>query len=127
MHPPVTGELRMEGRGQHPSLAHGDRVPSGSRASTSASGPTSVTSGARMKTPWSGSSPSAGHVEVGLEAVELAAVAVAAHLEVEQAEDGLVAVGDAVGAAGSSRRRCRASAPRPEPARRSARAGRRRR
>ena len=50
-----------------------------------------------MKTPCSGSSPSAGDLEIGLEAVELAAVAVAADLDVEQAEDRIAAIGDAVG------------------------------
>ena len=47
------------------------------------------TSGARMNTPWNGV-VEAGDVEVGLEAVELAAVAVAAHGEVDGAEAALV-------------------------------------
>ena len=48
-------------------------------ASTSTPAPTGSTRGARMNTPWNGSPLEPGHVEVGLEAVDLAAVAVAAH------------------------------------------------
>ena len=48
--------------------------------------------------------------------VELAAVAVAAHLDVEQAEDRLVAVGDAVGEQDHAGAGARAAAPRRAPA-----------
>ena len=59
--------------------------------------------------------PSAGSVEVRLEAVELTAVAVAAHRDVEQAEDRIVPVGDALGEQDHAGAGARASARRRAP------------
>ena len=60
--------------------------PSASAASGVAAGPTDSTTGPRMNTACTGSSPSAGIVEVGLERLVLRAEGVAAHDDVEAAE-----------------------------------------
>ena len=125
MEPPIAGQLRVEGGRQHAPLAHGDgpavrrRAPAPRRPA-----PTSLTTGARMKTPCSGSSPSAGMSRSASKRVELAPVGVALDRDVRAAEGRLVAVGEPIGqqdhaGAGAEHRRA-AAAPWPG----SARAGR---
>ena len=71
--------------------------PSSSLAMTSTSGPTRSITGARMKTPWTGWSPSRGTDELRLERVQLTAERVALDGHVEQRQDGLLAAGDLAG------------------------------
>ncbi len=69
-----------------PLLDGDDAVRRRGAASVSTRGPTSVTSGARMKVACTGAPPKPSTVELGLERVDLAAEGVALHDDVEAAE-----------------------------------------
>ena len=87
----------MEGRGQHATLPHRDRRTVGvagqhlgHRADVGDERRADEDAVQRLLA-------QGRDVEIGLEGVELTAIAVAAHLDVDEREDRLVAIGDAVG------------------------------